>query len=279
MRGDWCKRRNLAEVAAESWRPPLLAVSGGGLRRFLDYVRRWLDLQVGSIWTDLKSELANASGNVLDVGCGAQPYRCLLPPGVSYRGIDTADAKAHFGYEVPDTVYYLGDTWPIADESTDLVLCTETLEHVLRPFEFLAEAHRCLRPGGRIVLTVPFAARWHFIPHDYWRYTPSCLKHLLEETGFDGIVVHARGNAVTVACYKVMALILPLLFPQTSGLLGGLVRRMFGVALSPLLVFCALIANVSLAAPGGDDCLGYTAIALARRTSEVPNLPAAARNE
>jgi SAM-dependent methyltransferase len=246
-----------------------MAVSQGSLQAFLDSVRRWLDLQAGSIWSDLKSELAGVSGNVLDVGCGAQPYRCLLPPEVKYRGIDTADAKAHFGYDVPDTIYYSGETWPVEDESVDLIICTETLEHVLRPMDFLAEARRCLRSGGRFVLTVPFAARWHFIPHDYWRYTPSSLRYLLEETGFMDIVVYARGNAVTVACYKAMALILPLLFPQQSGISGGLVRRIAGIVLSPLLLSLALIANLSLLGPGGDDCLGYTAMARACRADKI----------
>src|SRR5205823_816394 len=98
-------------------------------------------------------------GTLLDVGCGAQPYRPLLSAEVVYIGLDTADAKGHFGYETPDTRYYAGDTWPVADEEADTVLCTETLEHVREPRPFLAEAYRCLRPGGSLLLTVPFAAR------------------------------------------------------------------------------------------------------------------------
>ncbi len=86
----------------------------------------------------------------------------------------------------------------------DTVLCTETLEHVLDPPGFLAEAKRSLRPGGRLILTVPFAARWHYVPFDYWRFTPSGIKHLLSESGFTEIKVYRRGNALTVACYKVI---------------------------------------------------------------------------
>jgi len=106
----------------------------------------------------------------------AQPYRPLLPPGARYRAIDVAVAGEAFGYDLPDTEYFEGDRWPVDDTSIDVVLATETLEHVPEPKVFLAEARRVLRPGGRIVLTVPFAARWHYIPHDYWRYTPSSLR-------------------------------------------------------------------------------------------------------
>jgi len=72
-------------------------------------------------------------------------------------GIDTADAKAHFGYTMPDTRYFAGDDWPLESASMDLVLATETLEHVPNPAGFLAEASRCLKLGGQVLLTVPFA--------------------------------------------------------------------------------------------------------------------------
>jgi hypothetical protein len=59
-----------------------------------------------------------------------------------------------------------------------------------------------LVPGGTLVLTVPFTARWHFIPYDYWRFTPSSFHHLLTTTGFRSGRVYAHGNALTVPCYK-----------------------------------------------------------------------------
>ena len=79
---------------------------------------------------------------VLDVGCGAQPYRGLLNPSVKYIGIDTTDAT-HFGYRVPDTIYIdAEDDWPVADGSVDAVMSTETLEHVPDPASFLRKTSR-----------------------------------------------------------------------------------------------------------------------------------------
>jgi hypothetical protein len=125
----------------------------------------------------------------------------------------------------------------------------------------LAQAFRVLRPEGALILTVPFAARYHFIPFDYWRFTPSALQKILSGAGFSNIAVYARGNALTVACYKLMAVLLPLFFAPARSTPMRFVCTAFGIALSPLIVTLAAIANTSMLAPGGDDCLGYTVLA------------------
>jgi SAM-dependent methyltransferase len=253
-------RENFALRTGERWQPPGFRPPRTRRDRVLAAGRRLLDLQAASIWRDLRAELATARGDVLDVGAGAQPYRPLLSPGVRYRAIDAAAVAADFGYELPDTEYFEGDRWPVEGRSVDLVLATETLEHVPRPAAFLAEARRVLRPGGRVVLTVPFAARWHYVPHDFWRFTPSSLSGLLETAGFGDVVVHARGNEVTVACYKLIALVLPALLPPGGGLRPSRVAALLAL---PLVAGAALVAHSSLRGRGGEDCLGWTASAVA----------------
>jgi SAM-dependent methyltransferase len=259
-------RRNMLDRAAEAWRPPLFSQADSLAGRLTASCRRFVDLQAGSIWRDLVRILPQARGAVLDVGCGAQPYRSLFKSATSYLGIDSLKAKAHFGYETPDTRYFDGDVWPVQDGSVDFVLCTETMEHVQEPHKFLKEACRCLAPGGTLLLTVPFAARWHFIPFDYWRFTPSCLERLLCAAGLSGARVYARGNAVTVACYKAMALILRVALPQGKPILVALALRLVSLPFLPLLLALAVVANLSLLGQGGDDCLGYTVISVKSRT-------------
>jgi SAM-dependent methyltransferase len=255
------RRTNMVEANSETWRPQLFATTATGFSLFLARVRRFFDIQAGSAWRDLSAVLPSVEGPVLDVGCGAQPFRSLINPKATYVGIDTDGAKAHFGYEMPNTTYFSGEVWPVADGSMNTVLCTETLEHVLETRRFLAEAARCLAPEGTLLLTVPFAARWHFIPYDYWRFTPSSLNHLLTTSGFHNARVYARGNALTVACYKAMTLILLLLMPQAASAISGLLLRLAGVVFLPIFVLLALSANLSLRGAGGDDCLGYTIFA------------------
>lgn len=253
-------RDNLLERQGETWRPPNFQSASSGWEKLLAAARRFLDLQAASIWRDLTLLLSRCEGVTLDVGCGAQPYRSLLPPSVTYVGIDTADAQSRFGYDVADTIYFQGDTWPVDSDSVDTVLATETLEHVARPEQFLAEARRVLKREGWLVLTVPFAARWHYIPHDYWRFTPSGLRIALTAAGFNVPVVYARGNEVTVACYKVMALILMLLLGEVRRVPLRVASRILGGLLTPLLIFLGVIGQASLRARGGNDSLGYTVV-------------------
>ncbi|HEX5924238.1 MAG TPA: class I SAM-dependent methyltransferase [Baekduia sp.] len=251
-------RDNFALRTSERWQPPAFVAPTTLAGRLAAWARRLLDLQAASAWNDLKQLLPDAHGDVLDVGSGAQPYRPLLPEDARYRAIDVRIAGEAFGYDMPDTTYFEGDVWPVEDASVDVVLATETLEHVPDPAAFLAEARRVLRPGGRLILTVPFAARWHYIPHDYWRYTPSSLRNLFEAAGLGDVVVHARGNEVTIACYKVMALVLPSVFPPDGGF-GP--RRLAAFAALPFVGVLALVGQASLRRDGGDDCLGWTATA------------------
>jgi SAM-dependent methyltransferase len=246
-------RRNLALRETETWRPPALRNPG--------LLRRLGDLQLASIWKDLRPLLANETGAVLDVGCGEQPYRSLLPRANSYQGLDIAESGKRFGYARGDTLYVSGYPWPIPDGLVDLVLCTEVLEHVLEPGRLLSEVQRCLRPGGRLLMTVPFAARWHFVPYDYWRFTPSSMAHLLRQAEFVDVKIYSRGNPLTVMAQKVLALIAPL----------GAMR----LPLLPVVAAAALVGHWSLNRDWGEDCLGYTIVAsrpLANATDDAAPL-------
>lgn len=261
LRGALSNRSDMTSRRDESWRPPVFGGSRTRAERALAALRRFFDLQAGSVWRDLSALLPQCSGVVVDVGSGAQPYRGLLGTNTSYIGIDIAEAKSQFGYETSDTIYFRGDRWPLEDRSADVILCTETLEHVADTARFLSEAARLVTPGGPLILTVPFAARYHFIPYDYWRFTPASLGRTLSMAGFSDIEVFARGNALTVACYKAMALMLPLVFSPATSIALRLVRLILGLVLIPLIVVLAILGNLSLLGRGGDDCLGYTAVA------------------
>ena len=254
---------NLALRMSERWRPPAFTPSTGRLGRLRAAVRRALDLQAESIWRDLRPLLAQATGTVVDVGCGAQPYRGLLPGGVRYIGLDTPSALTDFGYSMPDVLVIEDGRWPVDDGAAETVLATETVEHVFDTAAFLAEASRALAPGGRLVVTVPFAARWHYIPHDYWRFTPASLRRLLEQAGFSAVVVHGRGNELTVACYKVQALLLPLLMRENA--FGQTRPRPLGLVAAVPIAVLAAVGRMSLRAAAGDDCLGFTVTAVRER--------------
>jgi SAM-dependent methyltransferase len=140
------------------------------------FARRGLRDGLGEFLPDL-------SGEVLDVGCGRQPYRHLTRA-TRYVGvdIDTPDTRA---LGIADVYYYDGKTLPFADASFDAVLCSQVLEHVFTPAEFMAELRRVLRPGGRLLLATPLAWDEHSQPYDFARYTSFGLRDLVERAGFD----------------------------------------------------------------------------------------------
>ena len=81
---------------------------------------------------------------------------------------------------------------PFDDNSFDLVTCIETIEHIRDVQLTFSEIRRVLRPGGRLAITTPRAARWRvlviglehpFSPH-IRKFTRRSLRTVLESMGF-----------------------------------------------------------------------------------------------
>jgi SAM-dependent methyltransferase len=133
-----------------------------------------------SLWRAVAATAPMLQGQLLDVGCGSKPYRSLFDVG-QYVGLDI-DSEAARQRGIADA-YYDGSRFPFGDASFDAVLCNQVLEHVFNPDEFLGEIRRVLRPGGRLLLTVPFVWDEHEQPWDYARYSSFGLRALLERQG------------------------------------------------------------------------------------------------
>ncbi|MGE4159270.1 MAG: class I SAM-dependent methyltransferase, partial [Planctomycetota bacterium] len=73
---------------------------------------------------------------------------------------------------------------PLKEGVADMMLSISMLEHMSEPLAYLREAHRVLKPGGRLCLFVPFNTGVHMAPYDYFRYTRYGLEHLFHKAGF-----------------------------------------------------------------------------------------------
>jgi SAM-dependent methyltransferase len=253
---DIRKRRSviMETPLQESRRPPRNVQYRKG---FFALVRRKLvrfaDLQVASVEKGLGAWLAAQHGRLLEVGCGDQPYRRLVPSACIYRGLDIVDAKEGFDANTtPDVTTYAGGQFPFSDGSFDCLFHTDVIEHVYDFQLFLTECHRVLRKDGSIYFAVPFQARYHYIPFDYWRFTPASLQKLLEQAGFTNVVVKARGTDITVAMYKMVAVPFRWAYGNFFGKLGFILSAPFVI---PMLA----IAHLSSLWEWGsaDDCLGF----------------------
>jgi SAM-dependent methyltransferase len=128
------------------------------------------------------------SGSLLDIGCGSKPYRSLFNVD-AYIGLDI-DSENSRKRGVADQLYDGGE-FPFANDFFDSALCNQVLEHVFNPDEFLSEIGRVLKPGGKLLLTVPFVWDEHEQPYDYARYSSFGLRALLEKQGFK-IIQHKK---------------------------------------------------------------------------------------
>lgn len=139
-------------------------------------------------------------GVLLDAGCGNQPFADWYHPLV--ERVVALDAAPLEGVSVVG----FADQLPFAEGSFDTVLCTEVLEHVANAEYACAELFRVLRPGGYLVVTVPYLYPTHEAPYDFRRFTHYGLRSLLERHGFEVVALDAKGGPVLlVAHFAVLA--------------------------------------------------------------------------
>ena len=135
------------------------------------------------------------SGRLLDFGCGAKPYKDLFTSVSEYIGLDYA-SEGHSHADENIDVFYDGKTIPFPDNSFDSVFSSEVFEHVFSLQEILPEISRIIKPGGKLLVTCPFAWEEHEIPVDYARYTRFALQDMLEKNGFIVRITDKNGHFV-----------------------------------------------------------------------------------
>ena len=243
---------------AEKFKPISNTPPDSTIGKIKFFGRTILDLQILTIYRDLKRELPGYSGNVLDVGCGQSPYRFLLTKGVNYFGIDIVDADK-FDYSNPEITHFNGEDIPFENEKFDAFLCTEVLEHVEKYQKLVDEMFRVLKKRGRGIVTVPWSARYHYIPWDYFRYTPSSLATMFSK--FSSVVIKPRGTDISAIGAKIIVLFFRNLVPSK---IWQYIFVPFWIILSPILFVAVLISHASLLLNFGSeqDPLGYTILVI-----------------
>ncbi len=251
---DRIENSEFQNVKTEKFKPVSNTPPDSVIGKIKFYGRTILDLQILTIYRDIKKELPKYTGNVLDVGCGQSPYRFLLKPEVNYFGIDIADADK-FDYRNPAITPFNGEDIPFENEKFDAFICTEVLEHVENYQRLVDEIRRVLKINGKGIVTIPWSARYHYIPWDYFRYTPSSLKNIF--SGFSSVEIRPRGTDISVIGSKIIVLFFRNLLPREK---WKWLLVPFWILISPILLLSILVAHISLALKLGtdEDPLGYT---------------------
>ena len=148
----------------------------------------------------MRCHLSLFRGVVYDLGCGERPYEAdISRVATQYVGVDWSNTIHTLR---ADIIADLNERLPIADSVADTVVSFQVLEHLSEPQTMLDEAHRILRRGGRIVLTVPFQWWVHEAPYDYFRFTSFGLLHMLSKAGFADIIVEPTSGFWTMWILK-----------------------------------------------------------------------------
>jgi SAM-dependent methyltransferase len=210
----------------------------------------------------LRRHIGDLRGSLLDVGCGDRPYEDWIrrgPEGVtSDIGLDIYDGPG------VDIVVEPDRRWPIDDASVDCILCNEVLEHVADRKHVTGEIARVLKPGGLLLVTVPFIYPVHGWPHDYVRFTINGVRQLFEEH-YELLELVPLGRAGTSLGTLFLAWI------DTSMNSNRATRLLKGLLLPVWIVF-SLIVNLVCLAIDALDRTGthYTQVGLLARRKGLP---------
>lgn len=126
---------------------------------------------------------------VLDLGCGRgdigrhrpKHVRCVV-------GVDAAEDALRVAASHEAVCGWDGDrgVLPFRDGIFDAIVAKDVLEHLTRPWLIVAEMHRVLRKGGKVIASVPMA-RASAVWDDYTHvrgFTRAALRALFEDQGF-----------------------------------------------------------------------------------------------
>ncbi len=174
---------------------------------------------------------APACRRVLDVPCGEGAFLARAQQaGLLCYGADIANRLALSGVRFARVDMNVG--LPFGPDAFDAVVCIDGIEHLERPFEFVRECRRVLRPGGLLIVSTPnisaFRSRWRWlltgfhnkakVPLNECEPTPwhhvsllsfPALRYLLHREGF-------RLNAIATNRIKMVSWLYLPLWPLTA---------------------------------------------------------------
>jgi SAM-dependent methyltransferase len=137
----------------------------------------------------LRQQIPQLRGRMMDFGCGLKPYQSLFLTdeyiGVDYQGEGKPSATIRW-------MYLMDIHAPFPDNYFDSIFSSEVFEHVFNLPEIITELHRVLKPGGKILVSCPFAFGEHETPADFALFL-LCCRHLFETSGLRCCTMKKQG--------------------------------------------------------------------------------------
>lgn len=122
----------------------------------------------------INDNINNIQGDILEIG--RRVYEPLIPR-VQVKSYTCLDIEKFPDIDIVADIQNMPN---VESNKFDTIICTQVLEHVPSPFQAANELYRILKPGGKLIISVPFLNNYHMEPHDYWRFTEYSLKYILQ---------------------------------------------------------------------------------------------------
>lgn len=193
------RRRLLATVRHRLRRPIRL----GGLRRTTPVSDQWgfdrgTPIDRYYIERFLEQHAMDIRGRVLEVMDARYTERFGSAVETSdVLDIDASNARATI-------VADLTAAGNIASDSFDCLILTQTLQFIYDFAAAVREAHRVLRPGGVLLVTVPSVSKIDptaSVEGDFWRFTWASCHRLFSEVFGESVSVRAHGNVLAAIAF------------------------------------------------------------------------------
>jgi SAM-dependent methyltransferase len=137
---------------------------------------------------------------VLEIGPDGFPSTYQTVVGESSIAWDTVDLREDSRLTFAAASEY---SFPIPDDTYDIVLSGQVIEHVRRIWAWMPEVARVCKVGGVVITINPVSWPYHASPFDCWRIYPEGMKALYEDAGLDVVLsrwdsLEARGRATYI---------------------------------------------------------------------------------
>jgi SAM-dependent methyltransferase len=135
---------------------------------------------------------------VLDIGCFNKWPAKHIHSSCLYIGLDYYVTAKEWYKSTPD-IYGDAIQLPILNNSIDVILLLDVFEHIKDSDKLFAEIFSALKPGGQLIIQVPFMYPLHDQPRDYYRVTSHGFDALADSHGFNIDTCKPVGTAMETA--------------------------------------------------------------------------------
>ncbi len=174
-------------------------------------------------WMVLKETVEGKPGTVLDVGCASgwlTARMAKILPEAKITGLDVSQKMIRYARKKHPGINFIcadAHKLPFPDKSFDLIVCTETLEHVVDPLGVLLEIRRCLSPKGQVIISMDTGSRLFNLAWLFWlrakgrvwqgahlhKFNMAKLKSLFKKASFR-IIKQRTSHLGMAATFKLM---------------------------------------------------------------------------